>query len=60
MTKESNKIAAIRLELPGVKACGKYKAGVTYKVGQGANEVDEKEARRLIEIKGFKAVKAEE
>lgn len=48
---------AIRLDRPGVKGCGKYRAGVTYKVGQ---DVDAQTAMRLIEVKGFRAVNAEE
>lgn len=37
------------LDAPGIVACGDYRAGVVY-------EVDAEEAKRLIEVKGFRAV----
>ena len=40
---------SVRLERPGVKACGAYQAGEIY-------EVSAEEAERLVNLKGFKKV----
>lgn len=47
-------IFAIRLELPGVRACGPYKAGNIYKIGEDG--LDKEEANRLVDVKGFAAL----
>ncbi len=43
------KQVSVRLTRPGVKQCGEYKAGEVY-------QVDEKEAERLVRVKGFEVV----
>lgn len=43
-------IVAIRLDAPGVKACGRFKAGQVYRV---PGELSLEEAHRLVRIKGF-------
>lgn len=49
-------IAAVRLERPGVKSCGPYKAGVIYRIGDEVAQavvLTPDEAVRLVEAKGF-------
>lgn len=41
----------IRLERPGVQACGPYRRGVDYTVGEGGLTVET--AERLVNVKGF-------
>lgn len=53
---ELKKIKAIQLKTEGVLACGKYKAGVVYKVGQ--DDLTNEEANRLVSHKGFSEVKS--
>lgn len=43
----------IRLAKSGVKAVGPFKGGEVYEVGK---DVDEKEAERLVAVKGFEYV----
>lgn len=59
-TKEEKKapltsIVAVRLETPGVKACGQFKHGEVYKVG---DDLALEEAHRLVDVKGFKKLSA--
>ena len=48
-------IKAIQINREGLNACGKYKAGVVYVVGE--NGLTNEEAHRLIDHKGFSEVK---
>jgi len=50
MAKQSDKLAAVRMDRPGVVACGPYRAGQVYEVG---DDLSESEARRLVNVKGF-------
>lgn len=51
--KDKPETIKVRLDRPGVIACGEYRAGVVY-------EVTPEEAARLVEAKGFTIIKDEE
>jgi hypothetical protein len=48
---EARRIAAIRMERPGVRSVGPYEAGAIYIVGE--NGLTNEEATRLVDHKGF-------
>ncbi len=54
-TDELRKIHAVRLVDAGTIACGPYRRGVIYPVG---DELSLEEANRLVEVKGFEALTA--
>ncbi|MDQ2069318.1 hypothetical protein [Natronospira bacteriovora] len=44
----------IRLDRSGIRACGDFRAGVDYTVGEGKGQVSPERAHRLVTVKGFR------
>lgn len=56
MKGELRKGSVIRLQRPGVRACGPWRHGVEYTVGEEGGP-DLKRAENLVRVKGFRVVR---